>query len=58
MAPASDLSLSMTGSPVSDAVGSNITYTLNVLNLGPSPAVNISVNDTLPANVTLVYHDQ
>jgi uncharacterized repeat protein (TIGR01451 family) len=54
VAPASDLSLSMTGSPVSAAVGSNITYTLTMLNLGPSPAANVSVSDTLPPNVTLV----
>ena len=54
VSPASDLSLTMTGSPVSAAVGSNITYTLTVLNLGPSPAANVTVNDTLPANVTFV----
>ena len=54
VAPAADLSLTMTANPASDAVGSNITYTINVLNLGPSPAANISVNDTLPANVTFV----
>ena len=52
--PASDLRLAMTGSPISAAVGSNITYTLTVLNLGPSPAVNVTVNDTLPANVNFV----
>ena len=54
VSPASDLGLTMTGSPISAAVGSNITYTLTVQNLGPSPAANVSVNDTLPANVTFV----
>jgi uncharacterized repeat protein (TIGR01451 family) len=54
VSPASDLSLTMTGNPISAAVGSNITYTLTVLNLGPSAAPNVSVNDTLPANVTYI----
>ncbi len=54
VAPASDLRLTMAGSPVSVAVGSNITYTLNVFNLGPNTATNVSINDTLPANVALI----
>jgi uncharacterized repeat protein (TIGR01451 family) len=34
--------------------GSNITYTLNVQNLGPSPATNVVLVDTLPVSVTFV----
>lgn len=53
VAPAADMSLTMTGPP-SVIVGSNITYQLTVQNLGPSPASGVTVNDTLPNGVTLV----
>jgi uncharacterized repeat protein (TIGR01451 family) len=34
--------------------GQNLIYTLTVTNLGPQAAANVTVTDTVPANVTLV----
>ncbi|MCB9854507.1 MAG: DUF11 domain-containing protein [Phycisphaerales bacterium] len=34
-----------------DRVGNAITYTVNVCNLGPDDALNVMMNDTLPAEV-------
>lgn len=34
--------------------GNNVTYTLEVTNSGPSDAANVSVNDALPAGLTVV----
>src|SRR5262249_10026066 len=34
--------------------GTNVTYTITVVNNGPSPANSVTVPDLLPANVTLV----
>ena len=34
--------------------GSNLTYTITVANLGPSPATNVVVTDVLPADVNFV----
>ncbi len=48
-----DLVVFKTGPPVVLA-GSNLTYTINVTNLGPSTATNVLVNDFLPANVVYV----
>jgi uncharacterized repeat protein (TIGR01451 family) len=52
--PSSDLSLTMTGKPVSAVRGSNITYVLTVVNLGPSPALSVNINDPLPSGATYV----
>ncbi|MDB4897646.1 MAG: hypothetical protein JWN15_3908 [Firmicutes bacterium] len=43
-----------TDSPDPVMVGSNLTYTLTVTNLGPGAAPNVVVTDLLPASVTLV----
>ncbi len=51
---AADLSVTKSDSPDPVLVGANLTYTLAVTNLGPSPASNVSVSDTLPAGVTFV----
>ncbi len=48
-----DLAVFKTGPPVVLA-GSNLTYTINVTNLGPSVATNVLVTDFLPANVVYV----
>jgi uncharacterized repeat protein (TIGR01451 family) len=35
-------------------VGSGLTYTIGVENLGPSPATNVTVTGNLPGGVDLV----
>jgi uncharacterized repeat protein (TIGR01451 family) len=51
--PSADLSIAInSSSPVK--VGSAITYTINVINAGPSTATSITVTDILPAGVTFV----
>ncbi len=50
--PGSDLSLTMSASPSLVFVGSNVVYTLTVLNAGPSPAQNVVIMQGLPAGVT------
>ncbi len=49
-----DLAVTKTVSNSTPAVGAQITYTINLVNLGPSAANNISVLDTLPSGLTFV----
>ncbi|MBI5775272.1 MAG: DUF11 domain-containing protein, partial [Verrucomicrobia bacterium] len=49
----SDLTVTKTG-PSNVTAGTNFTYTITVTNLGPSPAINISVTDSLPTGLTFV----
>jgi uncharacterized repeat protein (TIGR01451 family) len=49
-----DLSLSDTASPEPVNQTQDLTYTLTVTNLGPSPAQGFTITDTLPAGVTFV----
>ena len=49
-----DLAISQVASPTSGTVGSNLTYVLTVTNNGPGTSTNATVNDFLPAGVTLV----
>jgi uncharacterized repeat protein (TIGR01451 family) len=44
-----DISVTMSG-PSSVNSGSFVTYTINVSNLGPGDAPNVTLSDTLPAN--------
>lgn len=46
-----DLSVTKTG-PAALTAGAAITYTINVANVGPSPATSVSLTDALPAGVT------
>ncbi|ASZ10867.1 DUF11 domain-containing protein [Chitinophaga pendula] len=39
--------------PSTLAAGSNISYTIDVTNAGPSDAKNVAINDQLPAGVTM-----
>ncbi|NNE00173.1 MAG: DUF11 domain-containing protein [Pirellulaceae bacterium] len=49
-----DLSLTKTVSNPSPSVGDTITFTIGVLNAGPSTATGVTVRDVLPAGVTFV----
>lgn len=51
---AADLSLTKTDAPDPVVAGTNLTYTLNVTNAGPSTAPNAVVTDILPAQVSVV----
>ena len=49
-----DLALSKIDSPDPVTAGSNLTYTITVMNNGPNPASDVIVTDTLPAGVVFV----
>lgn len=49
-----DVELVKTDSPDPVVVGETLRYTLLVNNLGPDPARNVALSDTLPAGVTFV----
>jgi uncharacterized delta-60 repeat protein/uncharacterized repeat protein (TIGR01451 family) len=49
-----DLVLGMIGAPNPVLLGSNVTYTLTVTNLGPATATSVSLTNTLPPGVSLV----
>jgi uncharacterized repeat protein (TIGR01451 family) len=53
-APSANLSISLSDSPDPVQVGSNLTYTVNVFNNGPSTATGVTVTDSLPSSVTFV----
>lgn len=52
--PLADLALGMQVSPATVNVGSNLTLTLNVTNLGPDAASNVVLTNPLPAGINLV----
>jgi uncharacterized repeat protein (TIGR01451 family) len=52
--PTADLAVTKTDSPDPVAVGSTLTYTVNVTNNGPADATGVTLTDTLPAGVTFV----
>ncbi len=47
-----DLEVAKTASTLTPNVGSNVTFTIQVTNNGPSTATNVVVNDVLPAGLT------
>lgn len=49
----SDLRVSMTNSPNPVTVGSNLVYTISIVNVGPFPAPNTTLTNTLPSTATL-----
>ncbi len=49
-----DLEVSKVGTPASAASGTQVTYTLTVMNHGPAAASNVVLTDSLPAGVQLV----
>jgi len=50
----SNLKITKSDSPDPVRVGSQLTYTIGVVNLGPSPATGVTVTDDLPKGVDLV----
>ena len=54
--PSSDLELTKDVDDSTPAAGSNVTYTITVVNQGPDDGEGISVEDILPADVTYVSH--
>ena len=53
-AATSDLRITKSDGPDPVSVGAQLTYTIGVENLGPSPATGVTVTDTLPKDVSLV----
>ncbi len=53
-AAASDLAITKSDSPDPVVAGTNLTYVLQVSNLGPSAAANVVATDSLPAQVSFV----
>ncbi|MFZ6031095.1 MAG: DUF7507 domain-containing protein [Chloroflexota bacterium] len=49
---AADLRLNKTGTPTTVVAGNLLTYTLSLHNAGPSDALAVTVQDTLPSGVT------
>ncbi len=49
-----DLSVGISADPDPVVVGSNLTYTITVTNLGPNPAASVVASNFLPANVDFV----
>ena len=52
--PSADLGLGLAGFPNPVVTGSNVTYAISVTNFGPSDASSVTVNDALPASVTVL----
>ncbi|QPH39300.1 DUF11 domain-containing protein [Pedobacter endophyticus] len=52
-----DVSITKKTNEATPNVGSNITFTINVLNSGPSTATNVVVTDVLPAGYTFISSD-
>jgi uncharacterized repeat protein (TIGR01451 family) len=44
--------------PAAASTGSNLTYSINVTNNGPSDAASVTMTDTLPPNTTFVSESQ
>lgn len=49
-----DLEVTKTDNPDPGSAGSNLTYTITVINNGPESAANATLSDTLPAGTTFV----
>jgi uncharacterized repeat protein (TIGR01451 family) len=52
-----DLSVTKTG-PAQTTAGSNVSYTVSVTNNGPDAALNVKLDDIVPANTTFVSNTQ
>ncbi len=54
VATSADLSVTKSDSPDPVVANGNVTYTITVLNSGPSVATSVALNDVLPASTTFV----
>ena len=54
---AADLGLANIASPITAVQGNNLTYTLSTRNNGPDWAVNLRLNDPIPAGTTFVSYN-
>ncbi len=54
VAPSADVAIVKTGAPNPVTAGNTLTYTLEVVNLGPSDAQDVIVSDPLPPEVTYI----
>lgn len=54
LTPVADLSIQKSHLPTTLVAGTNVTYTINVTNAGPSTAADVVVTDTLPAGLSLI----
>jgi uncharacterized repeat protein (TIGR01451 family) len=54
LVPVADMAVIISDAPDPVAVGSNLVYTINVLNTGPSPATAVTLTDMLPADTAFV----
>ena len=52
-----DLALSLIASPSSAIAGNELSYTLKIINWGPTDATNVTIIDTLPPGVSFVSAD-
>ena len=53
-AASANLSITKTSAPNPVIAGTNLTYTITASNVGPSPATNVVVTDTLPGQISVV----
>ncbi len=53
LAAESGLTISKNSSPEIFVAGQDVTYTITVLNSGPSAATDVVVNDTIPSSITV-----
>jgi uncharacterized repeat protein (TIGR01451 family) len=53
-AKTADMQLTVSGAPATVPLGSNITFTVTVVNHGPDEATGVTLVNTLPANTTFV----
>ena len=52
--PAADLAITKFASTATAAPGDAVTFTLTVVNNGPSPAAGVTISDTLPSGLSFV----
>ena len=52
--PIADLSVTKTVDDATPGLGQNVTFTITLNNAGPDDATNVTLSDTLPADMTLV----
>jgi uncharacterized repeat protein (TIGR01451 family) len=53
--PAADLAVTMSVSPLSVPVNGQATFLVNVTNQGPATALGVTLTNTLPPNVNVIY---